>query len=143
MDENIAARFSDARKYPAIALEAHREMFRQMGSNMIIDNEGYAMRGLLIRHLVLPGHTDNSLKVLEAIANELSPRVHVALMSQYYPCHRAFEFESLRRSVDPGEYAKVVSRMSELGITRGFVQGIESSEHYLPDFEEDHPFEDM
>ena len=141
MEVDIARKYSDAQDYPQHARAALKEMYRQMGSNLIIDNEGYAIRGMLIRHLVLPGHTGNSMKVMETIAEELSPDVHVALMSQYYPCHRAREFTSLNQLVDPVEYKKVLKRMQELGITRGFVQGIESSGHYRPDFDLNHPFE--
>ena len=141
MEENLGRKYSDAKDYPSIALKAHKEMLRQMGSNLIVDNEGYAVRGILIRHLVLPGHTMNSIKVMEAIANELSPELHVALMSQYYPSHKAREHEALQGYVDPREYRKVIKRMNELGITRGFIQGIESSAHYRPDFKLDHPFE--
>jgi len=141
MDNRIAARYSDAKDYPEIALNAHKEMFRQMGSNLIVDNEGYAMRGMLIRHLVLPGHSENSMEVLEAIADELSPNVHVALMSQYYPSHRSRDYKPLSQEVDPKEYKKIVKKMTDLGITHGYVQGIESSGHYRPDFETNHPFE--
>ncbi len=141
MEEGTARRYSDVKDYPEIALKAHKEMYRQMGSNLIIDNEGYAMRGMLIRHLVLPGHTENSIKVLEAIANELSPSVHVALMSQYYPTHRANEYALLNQTVDSKEYHKVIDKMTELEITRGFVQGIESADNYRPDFDGNHPFE--
>lgn len=141
MDDEIASKYSEAKDYPEIALKAHKEMLRQTGSNLIIDNNGYAMRGMLIRHLVLPGHTDNSMKVMDAIANELSPNMHVALMSQYYPCHKAGDYKPLQEYVHPKEYYKVVRRMQELGITRGFVQSIESSGHYRPDFGEEHPFE--
>ena len=141
MEEELGREYSDAKDYPSIALSAHKEMFRQMGPNLIVNNEGYAMRGMLIRHLVLPGHTENSIKVMETLAGELSPNVHVALMSQYYPSHLANEHESLRQYVDPKEYMKVVKKMAELGITRGYIQGVESSGHYRPDFELDHPFE--
>ncbi len=141
MDNDIARKYSDAANYPEIALKAHREMFRQMGSSLIVNDDGYAMRGMLVRHLVLPGHTQNSIRVMEAIADELSPRVHIALMSQYYPSHNAGKYPALRNYVDPAEYRKVINRMSELGLTRGYIQGIDSSEHYRPDFDEDHPFE--
>ncbi len=141
MDEEIAKRYSDAIDYPALALIALKEMFRQMGTSLIVDNEGYAMRGMLIRHLVLPGHTDNSVQVMEAIANELSPRMHVDLMSQYYPCFKAEEYGTLNRSVSPAEYQKIVDKMADLGITRGYIQGMESSAHYLPDFDLDQPFD--
>ncbi len=140
MDESLGRKYSDVQDYPSIALKALKEMLRQTGSNLIIDHEGYAMRGMLIRHLVLPGHTGNSLQVMETIAEELSPEIHVALMSQYYPCHHANEYEPLRSFVDPREYRKVTERMRDLGIHRGFIQGIESNEHYRPDFEREQPF---
>ena len=141
MDAEIARKYSDAANYPGIALAAHKEMFRQMGSNLIINDEGYAMRGMLVRHLVLPGHTDNSLKVMETIAEELSPRVHVALMSQYYSSHHAGEYPALKNYIDPREYKKLIRRMTEIGLTRGYIQDVESSAHYRPDFEQDNPFE--
>jgi putative pyruvate formate lyase activating enzyme len=108
-----------------------------------VDNEGYAMRGMVIRHLVLPGHTDNSIKVLETIAEELSPRLHISLMSQYYPAHKAGDYSRLKQTLDPGEYYRIVKRMNELGYTKGFIQEMESSGNYRPDFDLDHPFERM
>lgn len=140
MEETIAAKYSDARNYPVIALAAHKEMLRQMGSILITDNEGYAMRGMLIRHLVLPGHTENSIKVLETIANELSVNLHLSLMSQYYPAHQSREHDALKKTLDAEEYHKVVKKMNELGFKKGFVQGIESAENYQPDFDLEHPF---
>jgi len=140
MENDIAGQYSDANDYPEIAIYALKEMYRQVGSSLITNNDGYAMRGMLIRHLVLPGHTENSIKVLETIADELSPNISVALMSQYYPSYKATEYDSLNDHVHPNEYGVVVQRMNELGI-RGFVQGIESSGHYRPDFEKDSPFE--
>ena len=143
MDTAISHKYSDAKDYPETALMAHKEMFRQMGSNLIVDNEGYAMRGMVIRHLVLPGHTDNSIKVLETIAEELSPRLHISLMSQYYPAHKADDYSRLKQTVDTGEYYSIVKRMNELGFTKGFIQEMESSCNYRPDFDLDHPFEGM
>lgn len=140
MDEVIAAKYSGARDYTNIVVAAHKEMLRQMGSGLIIDNEGYAMRGMIIRHLVLPGHTDNSLKVLDAIAEELSTNIHISLMSQYYPSHEAKDFEKLNQAVDAEEYYKVVKHMNDLGFTKGFVQEMESNCNYRPDFDHEHPF---
>lgn len=142
MEEKIAARYSVARNYPEIALKAHKEMLRQMGSGLITDNEGYAMRGMLIRHLVLPGHSENSIKVLETIAEELSVNLHISLMSQYYPAYRAEEYDELKKPLDAEEYHKVVKKMNELGFKKGFIQGIESAENYRPDFKDgSHPFD--
>jgi len=141
MDPDIARKYSDASDYPEVALAAHREMLRQIGSNLIIDNDGYAMRGILIRHLVLPGHAENSVKVLETIANSLSVNLHIGLMSQYYPSHSAAEYRELNNTVSAEEYQQVVAQLSELGFTRGFVQEMGSSGNYLPDFGFEHPFE--
>ena len=141
MDEGIAAKYSDARNYPEVSLMALKEMLRQIGSGLISDNEGYAMRGMIIRHLVLPGHTANSIKVLETIAEELSVNLHISLMSQYYPANRAGEYEELKQSVDAVEYAKVVKSLRELGFMKGYVQDLDSSNNYKPDFDMDHPFE--
>lgn len=143
MDPIISKRYSDAGNYPEIAVKAHKEMLRQMGSNLIVDNDGYAIRGMLIRHLVLPGHIENSMHVLKIIAEELSPNLHVSLMSQYYPSHRACEYAELKKAIDPGDYYSVVNYMQDLGFTKAYVQEIESSINYRPDFELDHPFEKM
>lgn len=141
MDANISRRYADAKDYPEIALEAHKEMLRQMGSKLIVDEDGYAMRGMLIRHLVLPDHTENSIQVVETIAKELSSGLTISLMSQYYPSHRAGEYPALKKGVDAKEYYKVVDRLSELGFANGFIQEMESAKHYRPDFDEEHPFE--
>ena len=141
MDPEISRRYSDAGNYPGIALAAHKEMLRQMGANLLIDNEGYAMRGMLIRHLVLPGHTENSQRVIETIAKQLSVKLSISLMSQYYPSHHADEYPALSNTIDAREYYKVVDRMSELGFTNGYIQEIESPSNYRPDFNLKHPFE--
>jgi putative pyruvate formate lyase activating enzyme len=141
MDAGIAGKYSDAKDYPEIAIKAHREMYRQKGSTFIVNEEGYAGSGMLIRHLVLPGHMDNSISVLENIAEQLSPNVHISLMSQYYPAYKADEYPLLNKSVDPDEYYKIVKKMNELGFGKGFIQGMESSCNYRPDFDLKHPFE--
>ena len=81
----LALRFSDAPDYPEIALKAIKEMYYQKGSALRTDENGRAENGMLIRHLVLPGHAEESKKVLLSIAEELSPGVHLSLMSQYHP----------------------------------------------------------
>ena len=143
MDPIISKQYSDAANYPQIALMAHKEMYSQMGSNLIIDNDGYAMRGMLIRHLVLPVHAENSILVLETIADKLSPDLHISLMSQYYPSYKAADYDALKQTVDPADYYRVVKRMEELDFTNGYVQEMESSSNYRPDFELDHPFDNI
>jgi len=81
----IAKQYSDAADYPSVVLRALKRMYYQKGSTLLIDGEGRAENGMLIRHLVLPGHAEESKKVLRSIADELSLGVHISLMSQYHP----------------------------------------------------------
>jgi putative pyruvate formate lyase activating enzyme len=140
-DEEIARRYSDAKNYPATALHAIGEMLRQKGEDLPLNTEGYAMRGLVIRHLVLPGHADNSINVLRAIAEKLSNRIHISLMSQYYPTYQVKHHEFLGRVLKPKEYYRVVDEMDKLGFENGWVQELSSHESYRPDFESEKPFE--
>jgi putative pyruvate formate lyase activating enzyme len=137
----LGADYSDVNDYANIVLPALKEMFRQVGDRLQMDARGYARKGMIIRHLVLPGHPDNSIKVLKNIAYELSPQVHISLMSQYYPTHHVASDPVLGRTLKPTEYNKVVATMKSLGMHHGYVQHLSSYESYRPDFNLDHPFE--
>lgn len=141
MDSALAQRWSLAGDYPETARRALREMFRQKGSMVFFDERGLAERGLIIRHLVLPGQVENSLQVLQAIAADLSPLVHLSLMSQYRPMPRTAGLPPLDRPIGAAEYERVLAEMERLGFQRGWVQSLDSSDHYHPDFRRDHPFE--
>lgn len=140
-DPEIAEAYSGAKNYPQIASSAIREMYRQKGSTLIMSEDGCALSGLIIRHLVLPGHIENSKAVVRFIAQELSPLIHVSLMSQYYPVPRVEGHPNLGRLLNHAEYQQVVDEMESFGIFRGWIQDIESHENYRPDFERTHPFE--
>jgi putative pyruvate formate lyase activating enzyme len=137
----IALEYSDAGDYPEIALKAIKEMYYQKGSTLITDENERAINGLLIRHLVLPGHAEESKKVLVSIAEELSPGVHLSLMSQYYPTEHVRHHGVLNRTLYKKEYASVVEKMEELGFRNGWVQEMDSNLNYLPDFSKENPFE--
>jgi putative pyruvate formate lyase activating enzyme len=139
-ESEIAGEFSGAVDYPERAALAIKEMYRQKGSTLITDDKGQAVSGLIIRHLVLPGHSENSKKVLRFIATELSKNVHISLMSQYHPVHHAAEHEGLNSTLSADEYREVVHEMEKLGLNKGWVQALESSGHYLPDFDKEEPF---
>ena len=141
MDSRLAGRLSGADDYPEVAGAALKEMLRQKGTTLRVNEDGYAESGILIRHLVLPGTIQNSKEVLQFIATELSPLLHLGLMSQYYPANRAFSDPELSRSLTRKEYAGVVTAMKAFGIKQGYVQGITSFKHYRPDFNKNHPFE--
>ncbi|MEW6079916.1 MAG: radical SAM protein [Thermodesulfobacteriota bacterium] len=143
MDASPAAIYSRAKDYPQMAAESVKEMYRQTGSVLEIDpSAGTAARGMIIRHLVLPGCVENSLSVLEWIAGQLSPDVHISLMSQYHPSADAMRFGApLNRTLRPEEYETVSDRAEKLGIENGWFQEMESHRNYRPDFRKKHPFE--
>ncbi len=136
----LAKKYSDAYDYPKIAFAALKEMYNQKGSTLIINKNGYAESGLIIRHLVLPGNIENSIKVLQFIANELSTKVHISLMSQYYPTYKAFDYPELSKTLTKKEYQKVLEKMKNLNLTNGWVQDLESHINYRPNFKSDKPF---
>ena len=140
MDSSLAFNYSQARNYPEVASAALKEMYRQKGSTLIVNDNGVAESGIIVRHLVLPGAADQSIEALKFIAEEISPKLHVSLMSQYYPTDLVRNHPVLKRTITPAEYNKVVEAFHSLGFYRGWVQDLESHASYRPDFSNDKPF---
>jgi putative pyruvate formate lyase activating enzyme len=138
--QQIASVFSDAADYSDVAFDAIREMYYQKGSPLWTGDNGVAENGMLIRHLVLPGHVDESKKVLRKIADDLSTGVHLSLMSQYHPTYLVKNHPFLNRSLYRSEYEEVVKEMEDLGFRNGWVQDLDSTESYRPDFGREKPF---
>jgi len=107
--------YSQVEDYPKKAKLALKEMDRQVGG-LKVDDRGIAYRGLLIRHLMLPGGLEDTKEVLNFIEKELSSDVLVNLMDQYYPSHRAHEYEELSRRLRIGEYRKAYAYAMGLGL---------------------------
>jgi putative pyruvate formate lyase activating enzyme len=137
----IALEYSDAGDYPKVALKALKEMYYQVGSSFPVDEAGQAEKGIMIRHLILPGHAGESKKVLRIIAEELSTGIHLSLMSQYHPTSQVNDHPVLNRSIFKKEYESVVEEMEKLGFRNGWVQDMDSFKNYRPDFSKKHPFE--
>jgi putative pyruvate formate lyase activating enzyme len=116
-DEKVAAAACDAPDYPEVARRALVEMHRQVG-DLVIDESGVARRGLLIRHLVLPGNMAGTREVMRFIAGSVSPDSYVNIMSQYRPCGRAAEVEGLEDFPTTSEYTEAVRAAKEEGIRR-------------------------
>ena len=110
-------RFSGVSNYPEVNRAAVREMYRQVG-DLVLDDDGLAVRGLLVRHLVLPSDVAGSDEVLHFIAEEISPLTYVNLMDQYYPWYRADDFPPLDRSIRRGEYHRVRQMAERHGLRR-------------------------
>ena len=101
-----------------------------------LDDSGIIEKGLIIRHLVLPGHPEDSKRILTWIHDNLGPRTHVSLMSQYYPVHRAAELPGMDRRLRRDEYEDVRRHFDSLGFDEGFAQELSSAKRdYTPDFD--------
>jgi putative pyruvate formate lyase activating enzyme len=142
LDQNLSRKYSDAKDYPGVAIKAFAEMYRQKGSSLITNENGIAERGILIRHLVLPGHAQNSIDVLRFIAEEISTSIHISLMSQYHPTHLVKKISPINRTLVRDEYQNVVDAFHDLGFRNGWIQDLDSYENYKPDFRKKHPFEE-
>ena len=141
MDNRLAKAYSDTPDYVEVATATLREMFRQKGANILLDNDENVEFGMIIRHLVLPGQVENSKAALRFIAEELSPDVHVSLMAQYHPTPAVATHPRLGRLLHADEYDEVLEEFDRLGLHRGWIQQLDSPANYRPDFEFDHPFE--
>ena len=132
-DGTLAAELSGAADYFPVACQAIREMFRQVGPYVLED--GLLKRGVVIRHLVLPGYLDNTRQVLDWIAETFAPGdVLVSLMSQYTPTNNMTG--RMARRVTAAEYRAAAAYMRNCGITDGFVQERTSAEEaYTPAFD--------
>ncbi len=136
-----ATEYSQAPNYVKHARAAIKEMYRQVG-NLRLDEAGLAQQGLIVRHLILPNRLAGSEDSLKWLTNEVSPDVTMSVMSQYYPAYKANQIPALSRKIKYSEYSEVVKLMNTLGINNGWLQGMKSSEYYLPDFRrESNPFE--
>jgi len=139
-DADLAYRYSQARDYPEVAAAALKEMYRQKGSTLIVNDRGVAEWGMILRHLVLPDAVRQSIEALRYIAEEISPNLHISLMSQYYPTPPVKDHPHLNRTLSAEEYQQVVDALYEFGFHRGWTQELESHASYRPDFSNDQPF---
>jgi putative pyruvate formate lyase activating enzyme len=126
------------KSYAEHAKKALLEMKRQVGDLKM--KNGVAEKGLLIRHLVLPGGLAGTQDIFRWIAEHLGIHTHISLMSQYYPVHRAHTIPILRRRIRQEEYDSAADFLISLGFRNVFVQKLESSPLFVPDFEEEEPF---
>ena len=120
-DEQSAAALSTVPGYTALNRTAVLEMLRQVG-HLQLDGDGIAEHGLVIRHLVLPGGRAGSVDTLRWVASNLGVETHIALMSQYFPAHKAFETPGVERRVSADEYDEAVEALEACGLENGWVQ---------------------
>ncbi|HMB23228.1 MAG TPA: radical SAM protein [Anaerolineales bacterium] len=138
LDNGLGKQFSAARDYAEVIPEVLREMLAQVG-HLEMDEDGIAVRGLLVRHLVLPNHLENSRRCLRFL-KELSPDTFVSIMSQYSPQYKAARYPAINRRLTQAEYDEITDYALDLGLENAFVQELESQEQCVPDFEQERPF---
>jgi putative pyruvate formate lyase activating enzyme len=149
-DEAAAHEYSKIPHYVESARAAIKEMYRQLGDEAGYDERGLLRRGLVIRLLVLPNDMAGIRETLEWIREELSPRVTISLMSQYYVTHKVESkgdelFPLLNRRIRPREFDRVLEWAEELGFENGWIQPLdeEAADYYRPDFRNrEMPFRD-
>jgi putative pyruvate formate lyase activating enzyme len=118
----VARRLSGFPHYVENNRAALREIFRQVGDELVLDEDGIARRGMIIRHLVLPGGLADTPGVMRRIATELSPRVHVSVMDQYFPAYKALDDPLLGRKITPEEYETALDAFDAAGLENGWLQ---------------------
>ena len=128
----LGKRYSNVENYFEIATNAILEMYRQVG-NVQIDSNGILQKGVVIRHLVLPNHIENSKKVLKWIKENLDNKVFVSIMAQYFPTYKAKNIEKINRKLTKKEYQEIMEYVDSIGLDNGYVQELgEHEEKYVP-----------
>ena len=137
--EEAARMFSDAPDYSKFAVASLQEMVRQVGDDLDVEN-GIASRGVIIRHLVLPGRLENSKEALRLLRGEVSARIPISLMSQYTPVPKVRSHPLLGRRITVAEYDEMVDFALSLGFENLFVQEVDDRA-LTPDFDRENPFD--
>ena len=132
-DTALATKYSKCPDYPDRVLESITEMCRQQPEDVIVD--GLMKKGVIIRHMILPNHSGDSVQIMENIKKHFGNRM-ISLMSQYTPCHLAKTMTDINRPIKQLEYTRVLKTLERLGLDKGFYQELSSStEEYIPIFD--------
>lgn len=116
-NNEIALNYSQVPNYFEIMKKAIKEMWQQVG-NLIINDEGIAVKGLLVRHLVLPNNLAGSEKIFEFLAKEVSVNTFINIMDQYYPCYKASHYPELKRKITQEEYKKTIELAKKFNLKK-------------------------
>ncbi len=133
-ENNLGKQYSNINNYFEIATKAIKEMYRQVG-NIEFDENGIAKKGIIIRHLVMPNHVENSKKVLQWIKDNMPDDIFVSVMNQYFPTYKAKEFKDINRKLTNREMKKIEEFIYSLNFKNGYIQDTEKNEQqYVPNW---------
>lgn len=133
--DEIAIKYSKAPNYFKISTEAIKEMYKQVGEP-IFDENGIIKKGVIIRHLILPNHIQNTEHILKWIKDTFDNKIYVSVMAQYFPTYKAKNDDKLNRKISTREYKKVENYMYLLGTENGYMQDLgKHEEEFVPVFD--------
>lgn len=133
-DNSLGEKYSHCSNYFDIATKAIDEMYKQVGKCVI--KKGLMKKGLIVRILILPGHADDAIKIIEYLYNKYGDNIWISIMNQYTPCNLIFEYDNLNREITDDEYNMVVHYACDLGVVNAFIQtGGTASESFIPKFD--------
>ena len=131
----LSKKYSNVNNYFEIATKAIKEMIRQVG-RPVFNNEGIIQKGVIIRHLVLPNHIQNSKHILKWIKENIDENIYVSVMAQYFPTYKAKEDESINRKLNKKEYKEIEDYLYTLDLKNGYIQELgKHEEEYVPNFD--------
>lgn len=137
MSEVISKKYSNCYDYASYAREAVNEMYRQVGKP-VFDPNGIMKRGVIVRHLTLPGCLEDSKQILEYLYHTFQDNIFISIMNQYTPLAHVKSYPELNRKITDKEYDELVDYAISLGVENGFIQeGDTASESFIPEFNEE------
>ena len=135
MDPELAGKYSHAKDYPQVAKNALEEMVRQVGMPEF-DRRGMMKKGVIVRHLLLPGHVKDSKNVLKYLYETYEDKIYISMMNQYTPMPAMKDDPQLSRKVTEREYERLIDYAISLGLDKGFIQeGETAKESFIPEFD--------
>lgn len=133
-DNMLGVKYSNCSNYFEVATKAIDEMYKQVGSFKIQDN--LMKKGIIVRVLILPGHADDAIKIIDYLYNKYGDDIWISIMNQFTPCNLIFEYDNLNREITDDEYNMVIHYACDLGVTNAFIQtGGTADESFIPKFD--------
>lgn len=131
----LGKKYSKVDNYFEVAIAAIKEMYKQVGKPKF-DKNNIIKKGVIIRHLVLPNHIENSKKVLRWIKNNLESDIYISIMAQYFPTYKSKEYEKINRKLTKSEWEEIEKYIEEIEIENGYIQELgEHEEEYVPNWQ--------
>lgn len=135
VNEHLSKKYSNASNYPGVAKEAIKEMVRQVG-NAQFNEKGILIKGVVVRHLVLPGYINDSKEVIKYLFETYGNDIFISILSQFTPLEGLEKYPEINRKLTKKEYEEVVDFAIEIGVENGFIQeGDVAKESFIPDFD--------